>query len=240
MSRASAASLRLCLALVFPLLAVGVGHGEDAWESVARVVAVGDVHGDYEQFVTVLSDAGLVDAKLRWTGGKTHLVQTGDRLDRGARSRKVMDLLMRLEKDAGKAGGMVHPLLGNHEAMNMLGDLRYVTPEEFAAFKGTDSQRYRDALWEQRREERKRRGESELTSEDRKRFDAEIPLGYVEHRLAFAPEGDLWGVARPPERRHPHRRHALPARRNLAEVRRLFPHRPERARSAASSRTPTP
>ena len=164
-------------------------RSDEAWSAPPRVVAIGDVHGDYDQFVTVLKDAGLVDAKLRWTGGKTHLVQTGDRLDRGALSRKVMDLLMRLEKDAGKAGGMVHPLLGNHEAMNMLGDLRYVTPEEFAAFKGADSQRYRDALWEQRREERKRRGESELTSEDRKRFDAEIPLGYVEHRLAFAPKG---------------------------------------------------
>ena len=164
-------------------------RGEEAWSAPPRVVAIGDIHGDYDQLVTVLTDAGLVDAKLKWTGGKAHLVQTGDRLDRGAQSRKVMDLLMRLEKDARKAGGMVHPLLGNHEAMNMLGDLRYVVPEEFAAFKGTDSQRYRDALWEQRREERKRRGESELTSEDRKRFDAEVPLGYVEHRLAFAPKG---------------------------------------------------
>jgi Calcineurin-like phosphoesterase len=164
-------------------------RSEEAWSAPPRVVAIGDVHGDYDQFVTVLKDAGLVDGKLKWTGGTTHLVQTGDRLDRGAQSRKVMDLLMRLEKDARKAGGMVHPLLGNHEAMNMLGDLRYVTPEEFAAFKGTDSQRYRDAIWEQRREERKRRGESELTSEDRKRFDAETPLGYVEHRLAFAPKG---------------------------------------------------
>jgi hypothetical protein len=162
---------------------------EEAWPAVPRVVAIGDLHGDLDQFITVLKDAGLVDAKLKWTGGKAHLVQTGDRLDRGAQSRKVMDLFMRLEKDARKAGGMVHPLLGNHEAMNMLGDLRYVTPEEFAAFKGTDSQRYRDSLWEQRREERKRRGEPDLTSEDRKRFDAEVPLGYVEHRLAFAPKG---------------------------------------------------
>jgi hypothetical protein len=100
-----------------------------------------------------------------------------------------MDLLMRLEKEAKKAGGMVHPLLGNHEAMNMLGDLRYVVPEEFAAFKGPDSPRYRDALWEQQREARQKRGEAPPTAEDRKRFDAEIPLGWVEHRLAFSPQG---------------------------------------------------
>jgi hypothetical protein len=156
---------------------------------VAKVVAVGDVHGDYDQLVTVLKDAGLVDAKLKWTGGKAHLVQTGDRLDRGPDSRKVMDLLQKLEKEAKKAGGMVHPLLGNHEAMNMLGDLRYVTPEEYAAFKGTDSERYREALWEQRSQARKQRGEPELTEADHKKFLEETPLGWVEHRLAFAPKG---------------------------------------------------
>jgi hypothetical protein len=171
------------------LAALGPVWAEDTWPAVPRVVAVGDVHGDYDQLVTVLKSAGLVDAKLKWTGGKTHLVQTGDRLDRGGQSRKVMDLLMRLEKSAKKAGGRVHPLLGNHEAMNMLGDLRYVVPEEFAAFKGPDSPRYRDALWEQRREERNKRGEAAPTDEDRRRFDAEIPLGWVEHRLAFSPQG---------------------------------------------------
>src|SRR5262245_12315929 len=95
--------------------------GDDTFGDVARLVAVGDVHGDLAQLVTVLQDAGVVDAKQRWVGGKTHLIQTGDRVDRGADSRAVMDLFIRLEKEARKAGGAVHCLLGNHEAMNMLG-----------------------------------------------------------------------------------------------------------------------
>lgn len=182
---------RLAYALSFALLVTGAAaaRAEDSWDAVARVVAVGDVHGDYDQLVAVLRDAGLVDAGLRWAGGKTHLVQTGDRVDRGAESRKVMDLLMRLEKEARKAGGRVHPLLGNHEAMNMLGNLRDVSPGEFTAFKDPDSQRRRSALWERLREERRQRGESAPTDEDRKRFEAEIPLGWVEHRRAFDPKG---------------------------------------------------
>jgi hypothetical protein len=179
------------LAAALGLAAVHPGRAEtaDTWPAVPRVVAVGDLHGDYGQLVSVLESAGLVDAKRRWTGGKTHLVQTGDRVDRGPDSRKVMELLMRLEKEARKAGGMVHPLLGNHEAMNILGDLRYVAPAEFAAFQGPDSRRHRDALWEQRRTQREAGGQAPPTAEDRKRFEAEIPLGWIEHRLAFSPQG---------------------------------------------------
>jgi hypothetical protein len=179
-----------CVATLVLLVPAGpYVRAEDSWDSVARVVAVGDVHGDYDQLVTVLKDAGVIDARLRWSGGKTHLVQTGDRLDRGADSRKVMDLLMRLEKEAKKAGGRVHPLLGNHEAMNMLGELRDVSPGEFAAFRDAESRLRRDALWERIREQRLQSGRPAPTEADRKLFEIEVPLGWVEHRQAFQPSG---------------------------------------------------
>jgi TPR repeat protein len=111
-------------------------QNQDVWNGVDRVIAIGDIHGDYEQFVKVLASAGLIDGNGNWTGGKTHLVQTGDILDRGPDSRAVMDLLMRLEPQAAQAGGGVHCLMGNHEAMNLYGDRRYVSPGEFAAFSG--------------------------------------------------------------------------------------------------------
>ena len=184
-----AAIPRVLLATALATTTATRSHGDDAWDSVSRVVAVGDVHGDHDAFVAVLRDAGLVDAKLKWTGGKAHLVQTGDRIDRGPDSRKVMDLLQRLEKEAKKAGGVVHALLGNHEAMNMLGDLRYVIPAEFAAFRATDSERRREQLWQAVQAERKKKEEPPLADEDRKRFEAEHPLGWVEHRVAYAPDG---------------------------------------------------
>src|SRR5262245_1211749 len=77
---------------------------QDAFDGVKRVVAVGDVHGGFDQFVKILRDAGVIDQKNQWVGGATHLVQTGDVLDRGPDSRKVLDLLMDLEKDAPKKG----------------------------------------------------------------------------------------------------------------------------------------
>jgi TPR repeat protein len=106
------------------------------WTGVSRIVAVGDAFGDYEQFFTVLESAALVDGSGNWVGGRTHLVQTGNVVGYGPDSRRIMDLLMRLEKEAAAAGGAVHCLIGNHEAMEVSGDLRLVSPAEFDSHGG--------------------------------------------------------------------------------------------------------
>jgi hypothetical protein len=117
---------------------------QDTWTGVDRIVAVGDVHGDFGQFVKTLRAAQVIDGDNDWIAGKTHLVQMGDVLDRGPDSRKAMDLLMKLEEQACRTGGLVHPLIGNHEAMVLLGDWRYVIQEEEKAFGGADA--YREAM----------------------------------------------------------------------------------------------
>src|SRR4030095_3195276 len=83
------------------------------FENVDRIVAIGDVHGAFERFMEILQTAEIVDRNGRWSGGKTHLVQLGDVLDRGPDSRKAFDLLARLEREAASAGGRVHSLIGN-------------------------------------------------------------------------------------------------------------------------------
>src|ERR1700694_2667389 len=111
-------SLALLPLFVVPLFA------EDTFEGVQRIVAIGDIHGDYGRFVELLRSAQVVDRNNAWAGGATHLVVTGDFLDRGPAPRQVMDLLIELEPQAEKAGGHVHALIGNHEAINIYGDLR--------------------------------------------------------------------------------------------------------------------
>ena len=152
-------------ALLLVLGVAAVASAEDVFAAPSRVVAVGDVHGDYEQLVRVLRSAGIVDEKLEWAGGRAHLVQTGDRLDRGPESRKVMD---------------------------MLGDLRYVSPQEFAAFETPDSMLRREDLWKKWRREREHLGLT-VGEEDRHTFDKEHPLGFVEHHEAFKPGGPYGG-----------------------------------------------
>src|SRR3981081_2430132 len=141
-------------------------QGAGIWTGVERIVAVGDVHGDYDQLVAVLRSAGIIDEQGNWNGGKTHLVQNGDVLDRGPDSRKAMDLLMRLEKQASEAGGYVHALIGNHEAMNVYGDLRYTSPGEFAAFRDESSEKVREAAFQKEH------------PADREAWEKQHPLGY--------------------------------------------------------------
>ena len=117
--------------LILFLLAVSVPAGAGAeyrFTGAERIVALSDPHGAYDAMVTTLANAGVIDGDRNWAGGATHLVITGDLLDRGADSRPIMDLVMQLEAQAVEAGGQVHLTLGNHEVMNLVGDLRYVAP----------------------------------------------------------------------------------------------------------------
>jgi hypothetical protein len=104
-------------------------------------VAIGDLHGDLDASLKVLQMTGLVDEDGRWSGGRTILVQTGDTTDRGPDSKQVIELLIRLSDEAETSGGDVVALLGNHEVMNMTGDLRYVHPGDVAAFGSPEARR---------------------------------------------------------------------------------------------------
>ncbi|KAA9132513.1 protein-tyrosine-phosphatase [Marinihelvus fidelis] len=168
--------------------------GDYHWEGVERVVAIGDLHGDYDQYMRVMQLAGLVDRRDRWTGGATHLVQTGDIPDRGPDTRRIIDHLVELQGQAADDGGRVHLLIGNHEAMNVYGDLRYVTPGEYAEFETRNSKRYQDLQFEHHVETMAARDPSSVEGLDlkafRKDWEKEHPLGWVEHRQAWSAQGE--------------------------------------------------
>jgi hypothetical protein len=151
------------------------------WDGVNRIVAVGDVHGAYDRYVEILKAAGVIDANDRWAGGATHFVQLGDVVDRGNDSRKVLDFLRRLEREAQSAGGYAHVLMGNHEAMRMLGDLRLTVAGEYTAFTTSGSDRVREQYVRSLRPK---------TEAEREQLMKETPPGLVEMRQAFGRDGE--------------------------------------------------
>ena len=100
----------------------------------ARLVAIGDLHGDFLATRKAFRLAGAIDETDRWVGGKLVVVQTGDQLDRGDEEREIIEFLERLQGEARIAGGSLVVLNGNHETMNVMGDFRYVTPGALRSF----------------------------------------------------------------------------------------------------------
>lgn len=193
-------ALVLALALT---LAGGAIAAQTAWDNVARVVVFGDLHGDYAKFHDMLSEAKLIDAHDNWSGGKTHLVQVGDVPDRAPDTRRIVDLLIKLEPQARRAGGYVHALIGDHEAMNMEGDLRYTTPGEFAAFATPNSAAIRDryyaAVVAALTAHPPTSGPVKFDAAYRAQFDKDHPLGWVEHQIAWSTQGPYgrWVLTHP-------------------------------------------
>jgi hypothetical protein len=161
---------------------------------VPRIVAIGDIHGALEAFVTILQTSNLIDTERRWTGGAATLVQTGDYTDRGPGVRAVMDLLMSLEPQAAAAGGRVIALLGNHEVLNLLGEQRDATPEIYATFADARSDARRQEAFEQYAAlaaalAKARTVVPDVYTQGREAWLAAHPPGWLEYREAFSAKG---------------------------------------------------
>lgn len=101
------------------------------FRKAGRQLAISDIEGSFSAFRKLLQGNRVIDENYNWIFGDGHLVLTGDFFDRGDRVTEVLWLIYSLEDKAKAAGGYVHFVLGNHEIMNLNGDLRYVHPKYF-------------------------------------------------------------------------------------------------------------
>jgi hypothetical protein len=144
-----------------------------------RLVAIGDLHGDIAATRAAFRLAGAIDESDRWIGGDLVVVQTGDQLDRGDDEQAILELLERLQGEAKAAGGALHVLNGNHEFMNALGDLRYVTPGGFTDFADAPGTEIDDPALE--------RALAEVPEDARPRLAAFLPGRHWAKKLADQP-----------------------------------------------------
>jgi hypothetical protein len=197
--------MRWALASVLPRLsAIGIAvllvlavRGEATEMEVpdgVRVVAIGDVHGSHESLVAALRAAGLVDGNLRWSGGRSILVQTGDLTDRGTEVKDVFDLMMRLQGEADAAGGRVITLFGNHEFYNLVGIIstKSTDPEDLATLVGKfggkrAEKRQRDLLRRYRAWRERYPGCGAMNDEE---WLETHPPGFEEYVEAISPRGE--------------------------------------------------
>jgi len=94
-----------------------------------KVGAISDIHGQYNTFIKLLKNNGVINKKGKWNFGNGHFVIVGDIFDRGPAVTEVLWFLYDLEKQAEKKGGKLHVLLGNHDVMVLNGNLRAIHPK---------------------------------------------------------------------------------------------------------------
>lgn len=110
-----------------------------------RIYVIGDIHGDLKAFIYALRLANLIDKQLDWIGGKAHVVQIGDIMDRKPRGLlehvdedsefKICALICKLQYQSYAADGGFHCVIGNHELMNVMGIHDYASEEGINHFR---------------------------------------------------------------------------------------------------------
>ncbi len=95
------------------------------FEGGRRIFAVSDVEGNLDELLILLRAAGVVDQDGRWAWGDGRLVFVGDMVDRGDQVTEELWYVHQLEPQALAAGGRIHIVLGNHDAMLLYNDDRY-------------------------------------------------------------------------------------------------------------------
>ena len=122
-------------------------------KSPNTIIVFGDIHGDKKYAKDCLISSGvakLENNKLIWCGNTTIVVQVGDQIDRcrirrengemltcdnpktmgnndEGSDKEILELFTEMHNQAQKVGGAVYSLLGNHELMNVQGNLSYVS-----------------------------------------------------------------------------------------------------------------
>ena len=108
-------------------------------EEDRRIFALSDIHGWYRPLVELFKKAGIIekieremddffrigDDILRYCGGEIFIIITGDYVDADTEGKKVMELIINLEREVLKAGGELIVLSGNHERQLLKQSIRY-------------------------------------------------------------------------------------------------------------------
>lgn len=140
---------------------------------------------------------------LKWTGGNTYIVQLGDQVDRirptnwdnnnvplgntnndEGSSLHIFYILWYLNTLAKSYNGRVISIMGNHEFMNIDGDFRYVSPQEFNEYHNAFHRFYTATLHPENED-------LQLITQIRNEILnlQNIPKGYQERRIAWHPNG---------------------------------------------------
>ena len=180
---------RLLVLLVGLFLAWDPGAAQSPASAPARLVAIGDIHGDIQALRKALQAAGATDARGAWIGGALTVVQLGDLIGRSDDEREVLDFIFEIQRRAAERGGAVHALIGNHEVMGGRLDNQAVGPNPFPAWESVSGLRRDDPRLRHLEPQERARGAALMPGGPYARRIAEFPAVLKIRGTVFAHGG---------------------------------------------------
>ena len=116
-----------------------------------RIVVIGDIHGDLGRLTQLLKATKIINEQFQWIAEPkdTWVVQMGDQIDSKMRNAsqsgaewetttdvQVIFFMRNIDREAKRHGGRVISLLGNHEMLNVFGDMSYVSAKSMSLLGG--------------------------------------------------------------------------------------------------------
>jgi len=130
----------------FPKFVVQLKHSasveKDQYVMPEKLIAISDIEGNFNGFYSFLLANKVMDEDANWIFGDGHLVLNGDFFDRGDQVTQVLWLIYHLENQAIESNGKIHFVLGNHEIMNLYGDVSHNDYKYIEVAKQISSQAY--------------------------------------------------------------------------------------------------
>jgi hypothetical protein len=138
------------------IISAAMARAEEAVEVTGidhpRMFSIADLHGDFNALSRILGQLGLAEVSMdahhsvtaKWTGEDAVVVSTGDSVDRGIYSKEIYHAWIQLADQAKDAGGRIVNMIGNHELMNLQGDVRFVHEAEMELYGGAEE---RARIW---------------------------------------------------------------------------------------------
>lgn len=103
-------------------------HEPAEFKTPHRLLVLTGRGGDFHSFRRLLIKHGVINTRLKWNFGNSHLLITGNCLDGSEQSVECCWLLYSLEEQALKEGGHIHFLLGETECTYFNDDWRHTHP----------------------------------------------------------------------------------------------------------------
>jgi len=177
---------KFTLLLVFILgCSSSFAQTSSVFKTTSPIFVTADPGGTYDEVINSLLSSGLIDENKNWSAAGAHFVSLGDLSDSDGSSLQIMDLFIKLQKQAVESGGMFHVLLAERQIKSLRGEWRHLSEQAISFFANDETIEQRNNAYQQYLQW----NQFEDSTERLNQFNKSYPLGLFARMSAFDPKG---------------------------------------------------